>query len=178
MRQVAVSFGLFMLFLLSQADMVQAQKYTGPKQLQSIPVWNYTVLNNTLLQRDVDSVFIINFWATWCKPCIEELPLFVRMDSILKATHAKAKVVLVSLDFEKDLSTKLAPYVAEHLQGMNIVLFHDEDMNGWIEKVAPMWSGAIPATLFVNHPKKHSTFLEQSFKDKELEQAFQQFLGE
>lgn len=46
-----------------------------------------------------DNVYVINFWATWCAPCIKELPYFEK----LHTDNPKVKVILVSLDSLKDL---------------------------------------------------------------------------
>ena len=64
-----------------------------------------------LLLRPTDTVYVVNFWATWCKPCIEELPHFEQ----LRARHAggKVQVLLVSLDFASKLETKVRPFVQQ-----------------------------------------------------------------
>ena len=57
-----------------------------------------------LLQRidnTSDTVYVVNFWATWCKPCVEELPDFEKANQDF-ATQ-KVKVLLVTMDFKEDL---------------------------------------------------------------------------
>ncbi len=85
---------------------------------------------------------VINFWATWCKPCVEELPYFERL-----ASETDARVVMVSLDFKKDVATKLKKFVEKRNLELPIIALADGDYNAWIDRVDPSWSGAIPVTL-------------------------------
>ncbi len=100
-----------------------------------------------------DTLFLINFWATWCKPCVEELPLFNDLNSG-SAGGEKMKVLLVSLDFKKDLEKKLVPFINEKNISKEVVLLTDPDMNTWIPKVNKDWDGNIPVTWFYQSGKK------------------------
>src|ERR1043165_4592291 len=52
-----------------------------------------------------DTTYVLNFWATWCKPCVEELPGF---DSLLVLESKNpVKIILVSLDFKEDLEKRV-----------------------------------------------------------------------
>jgi thiol-disulfide isomerase/thioredoxin len=109
------------------------------------------------LDKGGDTTFVVNFWATWCGPCVHELHYFTELDSAYKGK--KVKVILVSLDFKKEIDTKLIPFI----QKKNIkteVLFLDETKdNEWIPKVDKDWQGNIPATLIRNPAKKFRRFL-------------------
>jgi thiol-disulfide isomerase/thioredoxin len=107
-----------------------------------------------------DTLMVVNFWATWCGPCIRELPYF---EEINRQTLTKpVRVILVSLDFENQYHQKLIPFIEkEKLQSELIWL--DANMNTErINRVYPGWSGAIPATLFIKNGKI------LNFKEKEL----------
>lgn len=101
-----------------------------------------------LLQRinKPDTSYVVNFWATWCKPCIQELPAF---DSLqVRSKGSRVKVLLVSLDFKEDLEKKVNPFLAgRHIQA-ECVLLDEVNGNDFINKISPGWSGSIPATLF------------------------------
>ncbi|QYA26118.1 TlpA family protein disulfide reductase [Gramella sp. MT6] len=113
-----------------------------------IPVYEKFEDFEPILNIQNDTTYVINFWATWCKPCIKELPHFKDLDSIYK--DKKMKVVLVSLDFPKDVDTKLVSFVKENQIEDKVVVLLDGKYNDWIDKVSPEWSGAIPATYIFN----------------------------
>lgn len=97
-----------------------------------------------------DTVYVINFWATWCAPCIKELPYFEQ----LHQENKKVKVLLVSLDSQKDLEKKLIPFIERKKITTEVILLSDKDYNTWLSKIDKDWSGAIPATLLLEG-KKH-----------------------
>lgn len=118
-----------------------------------------------MLNQQNDTTYVVNFWATWCKPCIEELPNFEKLHANFK--NQKVKVVLVSLDLPKQVESNLIPYIKKkHLQS-KVVHLKDPDMNAWINKVDPQWSGAIPATIIYKGNKRK--FYEQSFTYEQLQ---------
>lgn len=91
---------------------------------------------------NADETLVINFWATWCQPCVEELPYFEQL-----ARETDARVVMISLDFKKDVATKLKNFVAKRDLKLPIIALADGDYNSWIDRVDPSWGGAIPVTL-------------------------------
>lgn len=106
-----------------------------------------------------DTVYVINFWATWCAPCIKELPYFEQ----LHKENKKVKVLLVSLDSQKDLEKKLIPFIERKKITAEVILLSDKDYNTWLSKIDKDWSGAIPATLLLEG-KKH-LFAEREFEN-------------
>lgn len=108
--------------------------------------------------KEDDNVYVINFWATWCAPCIKELPYFEK----LHTDNPKVKVILVSLDSRKDLEKKLIPFVDRKKITAQVVLLSDKDYNAWLDKIDASWSGAIPATLILNGKRK--LFAEREFE--------------
>lgn len=130
----------------------------------NIPLFNFNELE-PLLNKKNDTTYVVNFWATWCKPCIKELPAFEKINE--QYASQKVKVLLVSLDFPRQLESKLIPFVKKRQIKTEIVLLDDPDANGWIPKVNKEWSGAIPATLFYNDTERF--FYERSFTYEEIE---------
>ena len=111
-----------------------------------------------VLNRESDKVHIINFWATWCKPCVAELPYFEELGRILKDD---VDITLVSLDFGTQLESRVIPFVKAKALESEVVLLDDPKSNIWIDLVEKSWSGAIPATLIRNSEK--SEFYEKEF---------------
>lgn len=108
------------------------------------------------LQASGDTVYLINFWATWCKPCTEEIPDFVRVNNELKDRNFK--MLLVSLDLPSMVDSQLKEFIGRHGIVSEVVVLDDPDFNSWINKVDRSWSGSIPATLIL-YPGKR-TFVE------------------
>ncbi|MFD1294764.1 TlpA family protein disulfide reductase [Lutibacter holmesii] len=119
----------------------------------------------TILSKNDDKTYVINFWATWCKPCVEELPAFEKLHENYKDKNVE--VILVSLDFTSHIETRLLPFIKEHNLKPKVVVMGDPDQNTWIPKVSTEWSGAIPATVIYN--KNNRKFYEQSFTYELLE---------
>lgn len=127
---------------------------------QKVPVLKVDQLLKRI-HNNSDTTYIVNFWATWCKPCVAELPDFVKIDSAYK--NQKVKVILVSMDFKEDIAKKLKPFLAKHKFKTQVVLLDEINGNEFIDKISSKWSGAIPATLIT---KKNKTFFE--FYEKKL----------
>ncbi len=126
---------------------------------------NFEALERKYFQKNTDSIYVINFWATWCKPCVKELPAFEKIGS--EYSNKKVKVVLVSLDFPDKIEEQVIPFIKKNNIESEVVLLDDPDANSWIPKVSPEWSGAIPATVIYKRDKRK--FYEQSFTFKQLE---------
>lgn len=144
---------------------------TAALQAQTVSVIGLDQLE-TRLANGLDTTFVVNFWATWCGPCVKELPYFEQVEA--KAAGTKTKVLLVSLDFSEQLESKVIPFVSDRGLKSEVMLLDEAKPNKWIPRVSTDWSGAIPATLFVNAEKKTRHFYEGSFKEGELEMKLQE----
>lgn len=124
------------------------------------------------LNKEDDKTYIVNFWATWCAPCIKELPYFEEINA--KYKNDNVEVILVSLDFPHQYDSKLKPFIKENNLQSKIVVLDDVDMNTWIPKVDENWDGAIPVTIIYNKDKRE--FYDQTFTYDILENELKQFL--
>ena len=123
---------------------------------------------NPLLNQKGDKIYVVNFWATWCAPCIKELPYFEVLDQ-----REDVEVLLVSLDFPKHKESRLLPFIKKHKLQARVVLLDDADENSWINDIHPNWNGALPATLI--YTKKQRGFYEQSFTAFRLDKILKIF---
>ena len=137
-----------------------------------IPIYNHFEELDPLLHIDNDTTYVVNFWATWCKPCIKELPAFEQLGA--SYGDQKVRVVLVSLDYPDVLESRVIPFVESRDLQSEVVLLGDPDANSWIPKIAEEWTGAIPATLMYHGQKR--TFYERSFTYDELENELKTIL--
>lgn len=174
---------VFLLFFISWCyqSCAQAQDTTPSPTLpppakvlaNHIPVYDEFAKLEPLFQQQSDTTYIINFWATWCKPCVEELPYFEKLNTALQGQ--KVKVILVSLDFPRQLDTKLVSFVDKNQVKSQVIALTDGDFNSWIDKVSPEWGGAIPVTIIYNAQKRH--FYGEQFPNYEaLEKLVKAFL--
>jgi thiol-disulfide isomerase/thioredoxin len=109
------------------------------------------------LHQDSDTVYVINFWATWCGPCKRELPEFEKIHQAYSGE--KVKVLLVSLDFPSQIEKGLQAYLNNNMITAGVILLNEPDANSWIDKVDPAWTGSLPATLV--YKGKNRLFFEK-----------------
>lgn len=149
----------------------------------SIPPTNSSTTSNTdtptakpvtveqLLARfgqNSDTVIVYNFWATWCKPCIEEMPHFEALGA--KYADKKLKIVFVSLDFFEDLDKRVNPFIVKKaLKSEVLILNGGNNPNAWIDRIEPTWTGAIPATIILRTSDNYRRFYEREFTLEQLE---------
>ena len=145
----------------------------SPIYSEEIPKVDFKTLQ-PLLHQENDTTYVINFWATWCKPCVEELPFFEMINE--KYADEKLKVILVSLDFPDQLESRIIPFIKTRNIRSKVIFLDDGNANEWIPKVNTEWSGAIPATIIYN--KKQRDFREGAFTYAELEEKVSLFLNE
>ena len=130
---------------------------------QQIPVVKFPAVEKIILAKS-DSIAVINFWATWCAPCVKELPYF----EDVHATNPQIKVVLVNLDFVEKLD-KVIGFVNRKNIRSHVILLDDIDYNSWIDRVDKDWGGAIPATLIVNQKTGQRKFIDHELQSGELQ---------
>ncbi|MBC8173595.1 MAG: TlpA family protein disulfide reductase [Chitinophagales bacterium] len=116
------------------------------------------------LASDNDTLYIVNFWATWCKPCLEEMPYFEQIG--LEKKNEKVKVILVSVDTESRWEASLSPFITKRNVQSEVWSLYNKKPGDWIDRISPQWSGAIPGTLFMINGKKY--FYEKEFTYEEL----------
>ena len=171
-------FFLFNLLIVSTIDgqiMEQNNPIGNPNEVVQvgdivIPVYEFNGFSPLLEQKD-GRTYVINFWATWCKPCVEEIPHFIKLADELK--EQDVEFLFVSLDFRKNLEKSVINFVKDNGMQGRTVLLHDPDANSWIDRVDPSWTGAIPATLVMKSADKK--FYEEKLSYDELKSVINSF---
>ena len=129
---------------------------------------------NTLKQRfekGKDTIYVINFWATWCAPCIQEMPYFENLQQNYKSQPLK--VIFLSMDFKSQLESRVKPLIKKMSIRNESFLAEKKNDQEFIEQVSKDWEGAIPGTLFVNLNKHLWKFFQREFTYEELEKTYQ-----
>ena len=146
--------GLLLVCLISSGLSAQPSDLVRLDQLQAS------------IQQEKNRIQVINFWATWCGPCIKELPLFEK----LQAERTDILVRLVSLDMDLDPDPqKVRSFAARKKLHSEVLILDERNPNEWIDKLEKTWSGAIPATLLINNKNGKRKFIERALHEGELE---------
>ncbi len=169
----------FCFFILMVSGLMATAQVTPPKPLKvydskGVKLESYDFVSfEKFLHFDDDYTYVVNFWATWCVPCVQELPNFEKLQAQYKDKNVK--VILVSLDMKKQVESRLIPFIKKKGLKSKVVYLNDPDANAWIGRVDPKWSGAIPATVI--YKKEERAFFEQSFTYEALETELKKFLN-
>ncbi len=139
---------------------------------QEVEVIKYPQLEKLIKEKEKGGkVKVINFWATWCAPCVKELPHF----EALQQAHptSELEVYLISFDDVEKLENRVKPFIKKRNIKSTVKLLDETDYNAFIDKVDPAWSGAIPATLVIAKGKRK--FVEGELSEAELDKLIQEF---
>ncbi|BAO54179.1 TlpA disulfide reductase family protein [Nonlabens marinus] len=139
------------------------------KEVSTTQIVQRDFLTQLINEPSTEKVQVINFWATWCAPCVEELPAFVAIDE-----RDDVEVILISLDEAKNVESLVNPFLVTNKITSTVKLLDDPYAAEWIPMVDEHWDGAIPATLIQKGSKK--MFYNHSFTTNELEEEVSKFL--
>lgn len=136
-----------------------------PASGQSIPQIKLKELQS-LMSTENNRIQVINFWATWCAPCVKELPLFEKLHQENKGID----ITLVSMDYDLDPDpAKVERFVTRKKLQNKVVILAETDPNAWIDKIDKNWSGALPATLLINPTTGKRKLIQQELHEGDLE---------
>lgn len=140
---------------------------------QEVKVLKYEELFE-MINQPTDQLIAVNFWATWCGPCVKEMPHFVEVSEKYK-DNPNFKLLFVSMDRAKQLD-KVKEFINQYNINAEIVLLDDNKrMSHWIPAIDTTWSGNIPVTVFYqNNEKVH--FVGQEMSKDELEHHINTYL--
>ncbi|MBK7556902.1 MAG: TlpA family protein disulfide reductase [Chitinophagaceae bacterium] len=141
---------------------------------QDIPKWKIEDVVRSYSAKN-DTVYVVNFWATFCKPCIEEIPHFLRLAEKYKSQ--KVKLLLVSLDLPAYYPAKIVSFAKKNNYNTNIVWLNETNADHFCPMIDQKWSGAIPSTIIVNNSNGYRKFKEEEMSAVELERSLQEAIG-
>lgn len=148
---------LFTILLLATVLSASAQEQAQIVKLSE--------LQNIINSRS-EHIKVINFWATWCAPCVKEMPLFEKLD--LERDDVKVTFVSMDLDLDPDPS-KVYKFVARKKLQSEVVILDEANPDSWINAIEKSWSGAIPATIVINGKTGQRKFVEKELHEGDLE---------
>lgn len=139
--------------------------FTGTK----VTVVTFPQLQSYAAQKHNDTLYVVNFWATWCDPCVKELPAF--QEESKKYSNKKVKMIFVSMNAQRELG-RVQNFVDNQKLGPVVLLLNGGNPNDWIDKIDSSWSGTIPATVMYKSGKK-VYFREGEFTSESLDKVIQ-----
>lgn len=160
MKKLAILFLAVMITTAVQAQEIQKVK-----------------INDLVKMIDTSSVpLVVNFWASWCAPCIKEIPWFEK--SVAAFKDQKVKLILVSLDFAEDYPKGIAAFAKKNNYQSKIVWLDETNADEFCPKIDEKWDGAIPVTLMVNKKRQYRQFFAQQLPEQRLVQELQKLVGQ
>jgi thiol-disulfide isomerase/thioredoxin len=157
----------FICFLLAAAFVVKVNA-------QAIPKWKLDDLQKAISNAEEPTIF--NFWATFCKPCVEEMPYFQQLAK--KYESAGVKLVLISLDLPEAYPAKISSFASKHKFTAPVKFLNETNADLFCPVVDSSWSGAIPASLFVNKKTGYRKFYEDQLSREKLEAEIKNMIKE
>jgi thiol-disulfide isomerase/thioredoxin len=122
----------------------------------------------SILNKPSDKLRIFNFWATWCAPCIKEMPYF----EAAKNNDPDIELYFISMDDARK-PERVISFIEKKQIKSPVLLLNDVDYNKWINKIDENWSGAIPGTLFIQNDGSRY-FHEGELNEEELKSLIKQ----
>jgi len=141
---------------------------------QTIPKWKIAELEEYINKSETP--VIISFWATYCIPCVKEIPYFEEL--VKKYEDKGVKLLLVSLDFKEAYPDKIKKFSAKMKFTSSIVWLNETNADYFCPKVDSKWSGVMPASLFINNKTSHHIFFEETIPKAKFEEEIIKMIGQ
>ncbi|HPM79274.1 MAG TPA: redoxin domain-containing protein [Candidatus Anammoximicrobium sp.] len=127
-----------------------------------------------LAQNDTKNLRLINVWATWCIPCVEEMPKLVTINRMYR--KRKFEMITISLDAPQERDVVLKRLQEKHVSSTNYI-FATGDRDKLAEALDQQWPGPVPYTILVAPGGKILYRKHDTFEPLELKKAIVSHLG-
>jgi len=139
---------------------------------QDIKAIKVTELAKTI--KESKSPLIVNFWATFCVPCLQEIPYFQELIEQYKSSNVS--LIFVSLDLKEAYPRKVNE-MAKKLNLVNpVVWLNETNADYFCPKIDTSWTGGMPSTLFVNNSTGYHKFFEDQLSKEKLDKEIQEMI--
>ncbi len=142
-----------------------------PQQIKKIKVKDVLNLIDT-----TTTPLVINFWASWCKPCIEEIPYFEK--EVLNFKEQKVSLILVNLDFPEDYPKHITNFVKKNNYKSKVYWLNETNADYFCPLIDSSWTGAIPVTVMLNNKKGFRKFYNSKIPENKIKSALSELVAE
>ena len=126
--------------------------------------------------KNSDHPLVVSFWATWCAPCVEEIPWL--QEAVEKHKKDGVVLVLVSLDFASYYPAKISAFIKEKKFKATFYWLDETNADYFCPFIDPQWDGAIPVTLLVNNKTGYRKFVNRQLTDRQVEPEIKLLIAE
>jgi thiol-disulfide isomerase/thioredoxin len=123
-----------------------------------------------------DHPLIVNFWATFCAPCISEIPYL--QSEAEKYKSEGVELLLVSLDSQDYYPSKIFAFAKRKNFTAHIVWLNETTFWNFYARIDKKWSGGIPSSLFINNKTHYRKFFDRQLTEPQVEETIKAFLKE
>lgn len=122
-----------------------------------------------------DHPLIVNFWATFCVPCVREIPYFE--STVARYRDQRVELILVSLDLPDYYPGKIVAFARQRGFTSPIWWLNETNADYFCPKVDPGWTGGIPSSLFVNNKTHYRRFFDRQLTDLQVDPEIRKMLA-
>jgi thiol-disulfide isomerase/thioredoxin len=90
----------------------------------------------------------MNFWATWCEPCVEEIPIFAKF----RKNRKNVTVIGISMD-EPEKQEQVIRFIKQYKMNYRVAIWTGDNFENMVNSIDPKWNGPIPATFIFQKGK-------------------------
>jgi thiol-disulfide isomerase/thioredoxin len=128
----------------------------------------------TALDELQGEVVLINFWATWCGPCLKEIPVLLELEDEL--AEQGFTLVAVSLDDPASGTTVVQPFMREWFPEFRSYLGKTYDMDEMVSVLDGGWNQVLPTTYLLDRDGTVAVRLQGSYTQDEFVTAIKPLL--
>lgn len=127
------------------------------------------------IMRDSGKVVLVNVWATWCKPCKEEMPQLVRLRK--NVSRNEFSLILVSADDSELVDTKVRPALKSLGVDFPSYIINERSDEAFMNGMDSTWNGALPTTFVYDRKGKLSKIMTGERTYKQFEETVGKLLA-
>ena len=140
----SIIFSSWIIFTWLPLATAQAQKTTAPSDIQLISASQFSAL----LDDARGDVILVNLWATWCAPCLREIPELLRLRE--NYLDKGFRLIAVSMDDPQDLESHVIPFLEQRFPDWDTFQSAEAEMDRFVSVIDPAWNEVLPTSYLID----------------------------